>query len=313
MIRTDRRTLLGGIAATAAAAAPLARLNAAEPTLSFLVVGDWGRDGAEHQREVADAMGRVAAESDARFVLSVGDNFYESGVQSADDAQWRTSFEQVYTAPSLQVPWFVALGNHDYRGNPQAQLDYAARSKRWKMPRRYYQVPGASLGAPELDLFVIDTTPIVNKYRKPVDALISANVVSQDPEAQLAWLDQALAASTAPIKLVAGHHTLRSGGSVHGDTPEIVERVLPLLQRHKVAAYINGHDHDLQHIRTDGLDYLSCGAGSQVRPVKAVTGTRFFIPRSGFAHVRLSGGTMTAEFRDYTGATLYASALGERA
>ena len=117
----------------------------------------------------------------------------------------------------------------------------------------------------------------------------------------------------APAPTCAGHHTLRSGGSVHGDTPEIVERVLPLLQRHRVAAYIAGHDHDLQHIRTDGLDYLCCGAGSQVRPVKAVTGTRYFIPRSGFAHVRLSGGRMTAEFRDYTGATLYASALGERA
>ena len=280
MIRTDRRTLLGGLAATAAVA-PLARLDGAEPTLTFLVVGDWGRDGTEHQRDVADAMGRVAAESGARFVLSVGDNFYESGVQSADDEQWRTSFEQVYTAPSLQIPWFVALGNHDYRGNPQAQLDYAARSKRWKMPRRYYHVSGASLGAPELDLFVIDTTPVVNKYRKPVDALISANVVSQDPEAQLAWLDQALAASTAPIKLVAGHHTLRSGGSVHGDTPEIVERVLPLLQRHRAAAYINGHDHDLQHIGTDGLDYLCCGAGSQVRPVKPVEGTRFCAARSG--------------------------------
>ena len=312
MIRTDRRTLLGGLAATAAVA-PLARVDGAEPTLSFLVVGDWGRDGAEHQRDVADAMGRAAAENKARFVLSVGDNFYESGVQSAEDAQWRTSFENVYTAPSLQVPWFVALGNHDYRGNPQAQLDYAARSKRWKMPRRYYQVSGASLGAPGLDLFVIDTSPLVNKYREKVDVLIGANVASQDPEAQLVWLDQALAASTAPIKLVAGHHTLRSGGSGHGDTPEIVERVLPLLQRHRVAAYINGHDHDLQHIRTDGLDYLCCGAGSQVRPVKPVEGTQFCTARSGFALLGLNERQLAAEFRDYTGQRLYASLLSQKA
>lgn len=312
MIRTDRRTILGGIAATAATA-PLAGLDTAAPRLSFLVVGDWGRDGAQHQRDVADAMGRAAAETGARFVLSVGDNFYENGVRSADDPQWRTSFEAVYTAPSLQVPWFVALGNHDYRGNPQAQLDYAAKSARWKMPRRYYQVPGAALGTPELDLFVIDTSPLVHQYREKPDAQIAANVASQDGDAQLAWLDQALAASSAPIKLVAGHHTLRSGGSGHGDTPEIVEHVLPLLKRHRVAAYINGHDHDLQHIRADGLDYLCCGAGSEVRPVSAVAGTQFCISRSGFAHVQVDGGRIAAEFRDYTGQKLYGAALAQTA
>jgi len=37
----------------------------------------------------------------------------------------------------------------------------------------------------------------------------------------------------APAPTCAGHHTLQSGGSVHGDTPEIVERLLPLLQRRR--------------------------------------------------------------------------------
>lgn len=310
MIRTDRRSVLGGLAA-AAASAPLMPLGAADRPFTFLVVGDWGRNGAQHQRDVAEAMGRIAAESGARFVLSVGDNFYENGVRSADDPQWRTSFEAIYTAPSLQVPWFVALGNHDYKGNPQAQLDYAAKSARWKMPRRYYQLSGADLGAPELDLFVIDTSPLVHEYREKVDAPIAANVATQDTNAQLAWLDRSLGASTAPIKIVAGHHTLRSGGSGHGDTPEIVERVLPLLQRHRVTAYVNGHDHDLQHIRADGLDYLCCGAGSEVRPVSVVPGTLFCASRSGFAHVQLDGGRVAAEFRDYTGQKLYAASFAQ--
>ena len=312
MIRTDRRTLLGGLAASIASA-PLAKATAAEPPFSFLVVGDWGRDGAQHQRDVAEAMGRAAAESGARFVLSVGDNFYENGVQSASDPQWRTSFEAIYTAPSLQVPWFVALGNHDYRGNPQAQIDYAATSPRWKMPRRYYQVPGATLGVAEIDLFVIDTSPLVHRYREKVEAPIARNVATQDGDAQLAWLDGALAASPAPIKLVIGHHTLRSGGSAHGETPEIVQRVLPILRKNRVTAYINGHDHDLQHIRADGLDYLCCGAGSEVRPVKAVQGTQFCTSRSGFALVQLTGAQLNAEFRDYEGQKLYMAALGQKA
>lgn len=312
MIHTNRRTMLGGLAAVAASA-PLARLTAARPSLTFLAVGDWGRDGAQHQQDVAQAMGRAAAAGDARFVLSVGDNFYENGIRSVDDPQWHSSFEAIYTAPSLQVPWFVALGNHDYRGNPAAQIDYSAKNHRWRMPSRYYAVSGSSLAAPELDLFVIDTSPLVHQYREKVEQPIARNVAGQDIEAQLAWLDDSLAKSTAPIKLVVGHHTLRSGGSAHGETPEMVERVLPLLRRHRVTAYINGHDHDLQHIRADGLDYLCCGAGSEVRPVSAVRGTQFCAARSGFALFRLADGALTVEFVDYTGGKLYAARLGQPA
>jgi acid phosphatase len=258
-------------------------------------------------------MGRAAADSHARFVLSVGDNFYENGVQGIDDPQWRTSFEDIYAAPSLQIPWFVALGNHDYKGKPQAQVDYAAKSKRWKMPRRYYQVSGATVGVPDLDLFIIDSSPLVHKYRDKVEAPIAGNVAAQDVDAQLTWLDNSLAASSASLKLVIGHHTLRSGGSGHGETPEMVERVLPLLKRHRVTAYINGHDHDLQHIRADGLDYLCCGAGSEVRPVKAVGGTKFCVARSGFALLQVRAGRLDVQFHDYTGQKLYAAAVGEKA
>jgi hypothetical protein len=37
----------------------------------------------------------------------------------------------------------VALGNHDYRGVPQAQLDYAKTSSRWRMPAAFHSDPGA--------------------------------------------------------------------------------------------------------------------------------------------------------------------------
>lgn len=299
-----RRTVVGGMA-LAAAAAPFAGLGAATPAGGFLVVGDWGRDGAQHQRDVAVAMGKAARDLGSRFVLSVGDNFYESGVQTAHDAQWKSSFEDVYTDAALQVPWYVALGNHDYRGNPQAQVDYAATSPRWKMPSRYYKVSGDAVGLAGVDMFVIDTSPLVHKYREKAEAVIAANVTKQDIYAQLAWLDRELAASTARMKLVVGHHTIRSGGSGHGETPELVEFVQPLLVRHGVQAYINGHDHDLQHIRRDGIDYVSCGAGSEVRPVKAVEGTQFCLAKSGFGVLTPATAGLALDFRDYTGVSVY--------
>jgi tartrate-resistant acid phosphatase type 5 len=302
----NRREVLSALAATAAVTAiPNAFAAAAPAPCNFLVVGDWGRDGNAHQREVAVQMGRAAQSLASQCVFSVGDNFYEDGVQATSDPLWRSSFEAIYSAPSLQVPWYVALGNHDYRGNPQAQIDYATISQRWRMPSRYYKMSGSQIGAPHLDVFVIDTSPLVHKYRKDVHNAIAANVVSQDVPAQLRWLDEQLSRSTAPWKLVLGHHTIYSGGSGHGDTPETTELIEPLLRKHGVQAYINGHDHDLQHIRRGGVDYLCCGAGSEVRPVQAVEGTLYCAARSGFAVLRSSLDSLSVEFRDFTGATLY--------
>lgn len=311
----NRRALLGGlvtvttanlVAGNTPALAATYRGDAAP--LSFVVIGDWGR-GTQAQHEVAAAMGVAAAATKASFVLALGDNFYQSGVASVDDPLWKTVYEDVYTHPALNVPWHVALGNHDYRGNPQAQVDYTARHTRWSMPARYYQVADKALKAADVDMFVIDTSPFVTDYRSKSDSQIAQNVAGQDTAAQLAWLDGALGASRARWKLVVGHHTIHSGGSQHGDTPELVARLKPLLIRHKVQAYIAGHDHDLQHIRRDGLDIVQCGAGMEARPVKDVEGTRFCVAEPGFATVDVNRDTLTFTFRDHAGAPLYRGSI----
>ncbi len=305
--RWNRRSTLAGLAGAAIGASlPWRGASAADQApINFLVVGDWGRDGASYQSDVAAQMAKAASARGSCCVVSVGDNFYERGVSSSADPQWQSSYEAIYHAPSLQIPWYVALGNHDYRGSPQAQIDYSEKSSRWRMPARYFKVEGLALHAPYLDLFFIDTSPLVHKYRDDVEDAIAANVRSQDVDAQLLWLNQVLDQSQARWKLVVGHHTLRSGGSAHGETPEIVELIEPVLRKHGVAAYINGHDHDLQHIRRHGLDCIGSGAGSEVRPVNAVMGTRFCAAQSGFAAITCSPESLGLEFIDYTGARLY--------
>lgn len=139
-----RRTLLGGLATLAAA--PAFAAARAAPPVGFVALGDWGRRGDIVQRGVAQGMALAAHEIESRFVIAAGDNFYPGGVASVTDPHWKQSFEDVYTDAALRTPWYPALGNHDYRGVPQAQVAYTGHSRRWRMPGRYYRVPGARGG-----------------------------------------------------------------------------------------------------------------------------------------------------------------------
>lgn len=66
-------------------------------------VGDWGRLGNSNQTAVADVMAQVARKMEPDFIISTGDNFYESGLTSVQDVQFDQSFSRVYSDRSLQV------------------------------------------------------------------------------------------------------------------------------------------------------------------------------------------------------------------
>jgi acid phosphatase len=298
--RLTRRALIAGTAGLAALPA-----TAAPRPLSFVVVGDWGREGASQQRAVGVQMGGTAADIASRFVISVGDNFYENGVTGLDDPQWRESFEDIYPAASLQTPWHVILGNHDYRGDVAAQIAYSARSPRWRMPARHFRRTETLPDGTQADFFYIDTSPFISAYRGS-----KVRIDGQDTEAQLAWLDAALGASTAPWKIVVGHHPVFTVTGRHRDTPELIARLKPLLDRHGVPVYLNGHDHNLQHIAVDGVHYITSGAGSKTSKVPdAVPAGQFATDRHGFMTVALSRDAFTFGFVDDGGAKLYGASV----
>lgn len=279
--------------------------DASPNALNFLVFGDWGRQGELDQGEVAAQMGVAAQKLRARFVIAVGDNFYENGVTSVSDDHWQKSFENVYTAPSLQVPWNAILGNHDYHANCDAQIAYSKMSSRWRMPARYYLQSHQLDANTTADFFYLDTTPMIKAYHRPnFEGEIHKNVAAQDVPKQLAWFKSALAASTARWKIVFAHHPIYSGGE-HGDQPELIEAVLPLLHEYNVHAYFNGHDHDLQHLKTGGVNLFCTGAGSSVRPTREIEYTKFAESRSGFTTVSLGPDKMDIGMIDYQGNLLY--------
>lgn len=290
--------------AAAAAAFALGRFlpaRAAADAPAFLVLGDWG-NGSDNQRKVAAAMATVAQGSGCDFVVSTGDNIYPSGVTSVRDPQWKEKFEDVYAAPSLQVPWHVALGNHDYDGDVQAQIDYSNESARWHMPARYFTHTEALGDGTQADFFFTDTHPIRRAYRNWL------RFVYFPPGEQVAWLERSLAASKAAWKIVVGHHPVLSGGG-HGNTDGLIEQFKPLFERYGVQAYLNGHNHNLEHVAVNGVHYLTSGGGCAPEAVTPIGGTRFAHGGLGFLHARLAPDELAVEFFDEKAASLYRAVI----
>ena len=73
--------------------------------LSFLGTGEGM--GKITRRRWPATMGVVAKKFKAEFIVSTGDNFYPNGVKSTRDYNWIASFENIYTAHSLQTDWYV--------------------------------------------------------------------------------------------------------------------------------------------------------------------------------------------------------------
>jgi acid phosphatase len=278
--------------------------------VNFLVIGDWGRDGDGFQTKVATQMVAAARATPVNFVVSVGDNFYEEGVRTTHDRQFTTSFEQVYADSALQVPWYVALGNHDYQGDPQAQVDYTQVSRRWHMPARYFSVVRRIDDSTSVELFLIDTTPFITEYRTEAKY---ARVANADTGPQLRWLDSALAASTAQWKLVFGHHPVYSASPKHGNTKELIRDLKPLLEKYHAQVYVAGHDHNLQDLHTRRVEYFISGGGSEARPAGHDAHTRFSATSAGFLAIQLDASTLRARFVSPKGKTLYTTTVSRRA
>jgi len=301
MKKISRRSFLA--AATALALARSGSSEATSADLNFLVVGDWGT-GSSDQHKVATQMAKTAEAIGARFVISAGDNFYPDGVANLDDPQWTAKFEDAYGASTLRVPWYVVLGNHDHKGNVEAQVDYTADSSRWQMPANYYKHSEALADGSRADFFFIDTDPIKRRYRS------IAQYFSGD--AQVDWLERELAASKAIWKVVIGHHPVFSGGT-HKNTDALIVWLEPLLKRHGVQVYLNGHNHNLEHVVVGKTHYLTSGAGSLPRAATVIDGTQFVVgERLGFMTASLTPAAMNIEFIDEHGICLYRASIPVR-
>lgn len=279
--------------------------ESADDGFNFIIVADVGRNGYYDQQTIADAMGIMADEGDAEFILALGDTFHYMGVQSVEDPIWLSNFEQVYRHPELMISWFPVIGNHESQGNIQALIDYSDISRRWEMPARYYVKHFEGEEGETIDLFIIDTCPLIEKYRQDPKYI---GVVGQEREPQLAWLEEELAKSTADFKIVAGHHPIHAHTSKDQiERDEMQKYVEPLLIKYDVDLYLAGHIHNHQHIRLphSNTDYVVLSSGSRSRKVEAIEGTQFCSSETGFGFISIKNKVMTVHLLDKEANELY--------
>jgi 3',5'-cyclic AMP phosphodiesterase CpdA len=279
-------------------AAPPAE-GAASAAVRFVALGDAGMANSG-QKRVAEAMGKKCAESGCDFAVLLGDNFYNDGVGSVNDPQWKTRFEDIYR--DLDLPFYAILGNHDYGGDgagyegkrAAVQVAYAKQSTRWKMPDKYYRFTAGNA-----EFFALDTNEqmylAAGDQRKTVAG----------------WIGQSL----ATWKIALGHHPILSNGP-HGNAgayegipflpivsgagvKDFMEEVIC----GKVDLYLCGHDHSRQYLgeTCKGTELVVSGAGAKATRLNEKNPSRFQSLEVGFLYVRIEGNTLTAEFVDGEG------------
>ena len=282
----------------------------------FVAVGDAGEGNAD-QYAVAEAIAAVcAARLDTApgcdFVLYLGDNFYQVGVDGVDDPQFQTKFERPYA--DLDLPFYVILGNHDYGSGSlevnkvTAQVEYTRRSTKWTLPARHYHFAAAHAHFLALDTnaaMLVDLWGDRSQERTIADGLAAAD------------------AAGATWRIAFGHHPYKSNGP-HGnagayegqDWAPLVNGagVQALIEDHLCGAvdlYIAGHDHSRQWLQPAcGLGLAVSGAGAKTTAfVDRGHPSVFASSTPGFLWVELNGPTLTAAHYDLDGRLEYTAQM----
>lgn len=277
-----------------------------EKPVNFMLANDLGRNGYYEQKPIAELMGRMAETVDIECVVAAGDVHHFEGVRSTSDPLWMTNYELVYSHPELMLPWYPILGNHEYRGNTQAVLDYAQVSRRWCMPARYY-AKTLEENSVRVKLILLDTAPLIDKYRK--DSTDYPDAHRQSMEQQLEWLENTLRQSDEDWILVIGHHPIfAETGKSDSERSDMQKRVRSILLRYpKVAMYLCGHIHNFQHIRQpgDSIDYVVNSSASLSRKVKPIEGTKFCSSEPGFSLISADKQELLLRMIDKEGKVIY--------
>lgn len=249
--------------AAGSAQAPRPLLPLLPDSVRFAVIGDMGTGGSR-QLDIARTMTSVRTRFPFRTVLTVGDNIY--GGRSPSDYQRK--FALPYKALlEAGVLFRGTLGNHD-RMSPLFAKYFNTNGE------RYYTFQDGPV-----QFFALDSTAMTG--------------------AQVQWLQQQLAQSTAVWKVAYFHHPLYSSGRRHGPQLSLRKVLEPVLIAGGVQVVFSGHEHFYERLTPQhGIQHFITGAGGQLRKgnIRVQTQTAAGFDRdNSFMLVEVSGDSMWFE------------------
>lgn len=287
-------------------------------SLSFLILGDWGEPTQiPLEKQVSQAMNNIADQYGSQFVVSVGDNFYNSGVTSITDPKWDKLWLEVYQDTIGQLPWYAVMGNHDWYGpDPNVQVEYSKTHERWNMPSFFFDKV-FSFGSYSAAFVFIDTNLLNYGYAGESNTpQFASNFESfgwtsqnNSVEIQLSWIENRLQAHFDKDYLfVVGHHYLGSHLLILEtcDNPSSAMKDLnKLLTKYKATSYLFGHKHSLGFTRQNQVMYVLSGAGGHAEDVCKdnagwAQGNIF-----GFVHAQVDKKKVVFDFIDSEGKVLH--------
>ena len=264
-----------------------------EDHLQLIAIGDTGT-GNEDQFEVAQGMAKVCKESGCDLVLLLGDNFYPNGVNSIEDPQFNTKFEQVYQ--NLNMPFYAVLGNHDVKQDVLSQLIYSLKSSIWRMPNYEYSFKTVDARFFGLNTNCPFSSERLRKKLNQDDAEIEAN------------------SEKSPWTIAFGHHSIYSNGT-HGDADLLRRSYWNWFLEGRVDLYLAGHNHHLAHLqsKTSATDYVISGAGGKhyrsdserEKLNKSVALNKYTYNDTGFVWLDITSEKLQMRFHDSSGNVIY--------
>lgn len=274
--------------------------------INFFWASDLDRGGCYDQKVIANLMGELAGVVKPECIISTGDTHHGNGVKSVTDDDWQEHLTDMYNHRNLaKRDWWAIAGNHEYRGNSQALIDYSKVNPYWNMPAKYY-TKVFKKGNVSIRFVMLDTTPLINRYRESEKY---PDAAEQNKEEQLEWLNKVLSEAKEDWVIVAGHHP------IHADTkkPEVErenmrEAVNSILREHSnVSMYICGHIHNFQHLREKecDIDYLVNSSASWSRDVKRTKHTVYCSDEPGFSIITVSKRRLSVHMIDKNGNLLH--------
>ncbi len=211
-------------------------------SVSFVAIGDYGTTNPESFAVAALVHALVPS-----FVITLGDNNYPSGSATTIDQNIGQHYDDCiraylgsYGAGSPTKRFFPSLGNHDWlAAGALPYLNYFSLSGN----ERYYEFRRGTV-----HFFALDSDPSEPDGIGPGSA-------------QAQWLEQRLAASNAPFKVVYMHHAPYCSSAVHGSHGALQWP----FKEWGASIVLTGHDHLYERMSVSGFPYLVNGLGGSSR------------------------------------------------